>query len=406
MIRSTVKSIFSKESIFVLFLFAGYFKESISFLPIDGTIFFFFISFLMVAFSILRKKSITVYSVKAVLIFTPLVILILISYWYTTSEIYALTKTGRFLLFTVWSFIGTLFIIDSKESLLKFLKSIIFFSIVMSLIAVFSFLRNFGSSSGFLTVLGSNYQHLGRASGIGSLFMITLYLYNTSTSKKQKSFILIFIAVSSFVLAICGARMPLLAFFVAILILFKMSIRYKKGLLFINKGIYPLLVLSLILFGFGLFSLNSGALNTTINRFTVLLEEDGGGTSASGRIERYESALEMASYKPFFGYGIGSFPIFHDYLDAANYPHNIFLEFLSELGVVGLLFFIFLLLMSLRNGLRAENGVLKTTVILGFIYLFLNANISGDINDNKLMFTFLAILIILPYISRKKEPAI
>jgi O-antigen ligase len=95
------------------------------------------------------------------------------------------------------------------------------------------------------------------------------------------------------------------------------------------------------------------------------------------------------------GVGIGGFSYIYNRSDMRLYPHNIFLEILSELGVLGMFLFTFMILFSLKvalNNIKETNNVnyyLNLGILLNFIFMFLNSQFSGDINDNRLLFTFL-----------------
>ncbi len=68
--------------------------------------------------------------------------------------------------------------------------------------------------------------------------------------------------------------------------------------------------------------------------------------SNQGRIEMWEKAWSVFQKKPFLGTGLGAFSYFIDPLADYRVPiyaHNLFLDFLAEIGLIGfILFFIFL----------------------------------------------------------------
>lgn len=101
----------------------------------------------------------------------------------------------------------------------------------------------------------------------------------------------------------------------------------------------------------------------------------------------------MFQDNPVLGKGIGSFSINYRGEDIRDYPHNIILETASELGIVGLSVLFLLLLYGILNAYKNDN-LLCYSVFLCFVFMFLNANVSGDFNDNRLLFTFLALLFV------------
>jgi O-antigen ligase len=111
----------------------------------------------------------------------------------------------------------------------------------------------------------------------------------------------------------------------------------------------------------------------------------GPGESLSGRFELYERALRTWVAAPLRGQGIGSFAA----QAPLPYPHNVFLEVLTETGVIGFALVAVLLLVSTAHLLRlylhtpgAEQFLVTTT----FLYFLVNATVSGDLPDNRMLF--------------------
>jgi O-antigen ligase len=89
-----------------------------------------------------------------------------------------------------------------------------------------------------------------------------------------------------------------------------------------------------------------------------------------------------------FGLGIGSFGILYEGVDERNYPHNVVLEIWFELGFIGLILFIMLLLVYFKK-IR-----LRLNFVLIFIYLLLNSLKSYSLIDLRIMFGMLSVLVI------------
>lgn len=122
--------------------------------------------------------------------------------------------------------------------------------------------------------------------------------------------------------------------------------------------------------------------------------------SLQGRFERIAFATEdiFSSFSTiFFGNGIGSFGILYTGTDVREYPHNIFLEVLFELGIVALILFcVFLFLPFLYKRLV----VFKVLVL----YFLLNALKSGDLVGLWLLFFFIGLLVFNPKIIDETTP--
>ena len=70
-----------------------------------------------------------------------------------------------------------------------------------------------------------------------------------------------------------------------------------------------------------------------------------------------------------FGGGVKSYPIFTYQNEFGVYPHNIFLEILSELGIVGLIIFLKIIFIFYKN--KSNNELLNVTFFDICYYYFL-----------------------------------
>lgn len=109
---------------------------------------------------------------------------------------------------------------------------------------------------------------------------------------------------------------------------------------------------------------------------------------------------------------MGVFSVFCSGYDASRglYPHNIFLEITSELGFLGLFSFTFILLDSImvafrniRNAKSKNDFYLTLALLMNLIFMLINSSVSGDINDNRLLFTFLGLVYAYRRITKYEE---
>src|SRR5574337_201965 len=93
-----------------------------------------------------------------------------------------------------------------------------------------------------------------------------------------------------------------------------------------------------------------------------------------------------------------------------RYPHNLVLELGCELGVAGLALLLLTLFLAVRSarGLAAvpgDGGVAGTLLAL-FVFWFLNAQLSGDVFDNRwIWLTLLLQEIVVEERRRTRAPA-
>ncbi len=194
--------------------------------------------------------------------------------------------------------------------------------------------------------------------------------------KRKLNLIDLFALLSAlFIMIKSGSRGPLLAILiVAFLIVFpQIKARYKIILIAIFGGIFE---------AFVLFS----------SRSFVSGGEDYSGLA---RIEMYNKVFDVESLS-YIGTGIGSFSQFLGGDDILSYPHNLFLETYVEIGLIGLLIIVILLMKLYR--IRDD----KSSFSMFCLYFFVNAMVSGDINGNNYFFIFAAIML-LSYEKRSRD---
>lgn len=103
--------------------------------------------------------------------------------------------------------------------------------------------------------------------------------------------------------------------------------------------------------------------------------------SSSIRLEFYIRTIMLCLYRPLFGYGTASFPMFYNSyfpeqslrgLPVKN-PHNQFLLFLFELGLPGLIAFSLILFITARYFFMFQYKI-EALVMLGLFYIILIGN--------------------------------
>ena len=115
--------------------------------------------------------------------------------------------------------------------------------------------------------------------------------------------------------------------------------------------------------------------------------------------------LQMFAHHPLFGVGVNGFRFLSPNPLTYNYPHNLFLELGSEMGIVAALAFLVLAFCSFHEIIKQLGDKdlrldpLVSTVFLLLIYAFLDAMVSGDINDLRFMWFVFG----LPFVLRNLQ---
>lgn len=213
---------------------------------------------------------------------------------------------------------------------------------------------------------------------VGMWFVILLvtsayFIDKYSKESKFKAFIFFSIFCFAFILLLTiGARAALISGMIGVLYLLK-NIDFKNILIAIS---FTAVLLTPIIF------FNQDIL-LTISRISTLFYGDD-----SERIFLFTNAIDLWSqniYTVLFGGGVKSFPIFIGDNNLGSYPHNIFLEVLSELGIVG--FFIFFQIFYSVFKIKTKNLLTRAlTISIITIYCF-----TGSIQDLYNIFFFLGL---------------
>lgn len=362
--------------------------------PFDWTLLVFLLVVLDIIFSLkLRQKAISVNKEKLLVIslLSVLCFVILISLTYTPSSSFSIEKTYLFSI-NILFFSYPLFIKRINWELQYKLFLILLVPLVIWFI-LFKALYFSSLNSGYRIVNIRFYDirrnYLGFGMCLCLLTFIQVYL-------KKPIWVSIFSILLLFGLGARGA----LIFLLFALIIWRWKSFLNKILNFrIKTKALRTIIIALVFLPIVVISQYekiSNFLYLGAVRFQSLFKASA-DNSVQGRIERISFALEniFDSVSTFlFGNGIGSFGILYTGKDVREYPHNIFLEILFELGIFALLLFILFLFLPF---------LFKRLLFLKFVALFflLNAMKSGDLVGLWLLFFFIGLLVFNPKTSNE-----
>lgn len=387
-----------EEWTFALFLFAGYYKADprLGFIQthIDITLLFLIFSILAFFLYSVRKS----FKIKMPLGFTKVAALFLLltacllgGLLYTQNRQYGFDKALRFIFLTGWAFFGSALLILDFLSLRRFSWALVTISTVMAIDAILSYPRV--GQVGFVTAFGSNYLALARASGLGLLANV-VFLLPIERRPLVRLLLWIVAALQLWAALSAGGRGPVLALILSFLLFFALSV---QGFPRLRIDRFALRLGVLAFFATIILAMVSRELfPTLVLRSEILLTE--GGTSFLTRLDLYRAALDQWATSPILGGGTGQFAVAVTGADERLYPHNIVLELGAENGLIGVLAFAIMIGIAFREGLTClHNGgrFAKTVVrylLVASCFSLLNAMVSGDINDNRILFTFLGLL--------------
>lgn len=440
--------IISFETLFVLYLFAGFYKAAplLAWAPIDLTLFFLIMSVIAGGWILwqrgFRVSRNALQEVVSMVAFACWMLLSLI--WAPPTQ-YGLEKAIQFAILNVWALAGAALVLDgNRERLRRFYVILLLLAAIFALEAMRIYLPHPTLRS--FNVFGSNYQSLGRIIGMG--FIIATGAFFTRFNVPWKYWIVLGLNMLFFlVLLFIGARGPFLAATgVAFLMVFLAKNAFQRKALWIAamiiiylmsswwlgpnlRTIYRMNVILVHKIGWEIpidqptpeiipthspVKAKSGAPRSATVTLPLAINDatskpvstpsptkskrpnpkQASNKSFDQRVQMFINAWHLWLTAPFIGAGIGSFAFFYPKDQLRVYPHNILLETLSELGIVGAVL-LFTMIFFAFKGFSHKGTWRRTETLFAlgiFLYTAINALLSGDLVSNRHFFMALGLL--------------
>lgn len=310
----------------------------------------------------------------------------LLSLIWSSNLIYGINKLIGLLLIELPLIISAIILIRTYGG--KFLKVLQYcFILVGILLTIFFFVTGPFSYTNSLNDYG--YTHVGYGRLISYAFLLAMI--GTMLKKSFSPLIIIAAAFLGSGLVLSGLRGALIAVIVTIGFFL-----YNHRFTDLKNAAFHFISIVLFIFLFVYFqpSLYKNIEKRISNLSTVVENKGETDGSISARMRAYEISFNMFLDKPFFGQGIGGFNQIYknnELPKIIEYPHNLFVEIIVELGVIGFILFGILLWRVARN-IRKINEVLFLLLINGFMLSLF----SGNIVDQKIVLVLLGTFTVLP----------
>ena len=378
--------------LFVLFLFSGAIKSLafLSWLPIDLTVLLTLLNFIA-GFHFFLKRNFKFRLNKFMLIMNILVgsffSWVLVSLVWSPSSDYALYKAINILVLGGWSFFGGVFIVGSSVERVK-----LFFSLAAIFGVLFSMqyiLLGFEYSQiSVLQNLSTDYIRTSTIISTALLFFSTYYFMSINKSYLKNIFLILIQLYLLIIVLSLGAKGPMVGLFISYVVLF-LYLRAPQNKSFISgKTIkYFIFLVGILYF---LPSIDYEQFRS-IKRFNDLVLNPEQQLEFGGRVWLNLSALNMWQESPIIGKGIGSFGLYVFSEDVRAYPHNIFLETMAELGLIGLLLVVAIFFVALKMVPRC-NDLMFVVPYVFLIFYIITAQFSSTLSDHRILFTLLGIV--------------
>jgi O-antigen ligase len=229
--------------------------------------------------------------------------------------------------------------------------------------------------------LGKGSIGTGRIGGVAAL--IALFYFLTSKTVLRKFVSLLAALVGLLTMFFSGTRGASIAFILAFLPLYF----YVRSATLFKQIVTAVLITSAIITTIALTP------EDITSRWQQLSSVE--NVSEMTRVPIYKNALMMIAEAPVYGNGIGSF-----YDKYGTWPHNIFLEMLVEFGVVGAIWFLYFLALTIQKvrkfikdtSISRVDKQFMMMLFCGFIFFLIGAQVSGDIPGNSAIWLFSGII--------------
>ena len=361
--------------------------------------FFFFLTSILLLSSIKKirftKPKLILYGFfLSLLIVNPILWLV-----YGAYE-YGVFKFLNFILITIpiSVIISEKFKYQDVKNIFLILLGVVFLLLFFALTGLFETPR----PDGRISILGGGPIIFGRWMGFGVLALF--FLPFKRIYFPRLCFILLFIIYC----LISGSRGP----FISLLLIFTLYFFLNFRKIFLRISVLFLLLLT-VLFGTNI-SYDISKLGRTDRVFLNVAKRGGSNQSTQTRYELVDRSYELMKKFP-FGIGAGNWQLKANQLDSTHlmaheYPHNLLFEIINEYGLLsGILLLILILHITYISFAKMINHYNFKSSLYPFlfylwIFLVLNAMLSGSLNDSRLLFvTACCVLIVNPLILKDGE---
>lgn len=370
-----------REFALAAFLFAGVFKSALP-LPFDLTV--------LLAGAVALATVSRIYQTR----WLPRGSVILMGFWAVmllgvgaAAPGYGTEKVARFFTLTFLAAVSAPVLLRDVAAVQRFGGALVVLGGLTTLSALLNF-RSLGVQDR-LQAFDANTIALGRSVGAGLVAAVCLWF-----AGRLNALVTLVLAIPMvFVMIASGSRGPLVAGALAVLPALFSSLRSARGL-----GRLSLLSLTVLLAGVAALPLiPSQSLARLQTFFSGDLDR-----SSFVRAEALRYTLPEIANRP-FGVGFGRFEevvLLSPSADPITYPHNVLLEVGLEAGWLPLLLLLIVLTLALYWTIRSRaKGIAKTLPLALLLFALVNALVSGDLNDNRLLWAGLGLALSVPALS-------
>jgi O-antigen ligase len=372
-----------------LFYVVGFFKGDprLDATPVDLTVTVAVIMLLAMGVRLFFTDS-TLHLPRDFVFYVPLLALMFISLTYTPDFAAGLDKTLRFIFLTLMGAISPFLLVDTPEKIRRFLVGLVLGGILMSINSFFML-----GGEDRLTAPSGETTALGFSAGLALVIIWALWFPRMSLFRRILLYP--FIAVLMVALVGSGGRFANVGTAVCI----------GLSILFYRKLVVDLA----IMLGAGIAALPFVRIPAASLDYLASLAHP--HQAFGTRTDLMFFGLQTFLDHPLFGVGIQGYRYVTPNPLTYNFPHNLLLELGAELGIFAIITFVALVACSYRAMFRvlrdaySENAPIYRTVFLMLILTCMDASVSGEMNNDRLLFFMLSMPFVLERIVWKENTA-
>lgn len=393
-------TLFSFEAIVALYLYSNVFQILLPPLPVDTTVVLFVLSVGCGGLVIL-KEGVYLRGFYLTVAFLPYLLWAALSLAWTPSR--QLVYENLQLLATVdlWMLIvGAMILAHKRARMLRFLALCAALSLIVAAIGLYVYFV-YGSFKYAGWDVGRVYNEWGRAVATGAIVLLVLFLRSRLGSVRQLllggllGLCALFVFVGSSRSALLVLAVPTLLFMAV-----NLAPSGQRGIALSRAQLLLLMVVAAVVTVVTVM-ISSGYQIDTINRLLKIFTqaENTDLIMGANRFDYFGAAWQYFAQSPLIGHGVRSFTVMHRGIEMEGVqPHNIFLELLSDTGLVGFAAFGLLLALALRpltlRRLRTDPVLLCVAML--FTGRFTAAMFGQDLCFQNMLFLTIGLLALRP----------
>jgi O-antigen ligase len=373
-----VKEVLFVLSVIFFIAISSISNTTVNFLIVKGALGILFYSLIIIN----KNDPISTHTIKELVSLKYFIILIciaLLSLTYSSNLDYGFKKLLN-LIFNI----PILLILNyffAKEYPLGKNVSIYTIGFIISISFIFVLILEPFDQSRLYTFEFSRWSHVIFSRIFSLLFFVTLIAFIQADNFKKQSVYSLFMILVLFQIYFANLRAATLG--VAIFSILILAYAAGKKQLTISKSLLLVTAFAITI----LFIVYKPTSEYFDNRYMETAEVFSGNISEKSgigaRFTAYEKSIEIIIDNPILGTGFGGFKGYNNdkFLNWIKYPHNIFLEFQVELGLLGSVFFLFFLFKTFKTLYN-----FNIYILFVWLYTLWLALVAKDISSNLLVF--------------------